>query len=80
MKKFLFASLNVAMIAISSCGTTTDKEPESAAYKAPDSAVGNSDAANTIYRDSSNINNATTSGGGTENPAASDSTARGNQR
>ena len=54
------------------CGTTTNTEPEDKQNNTADSAVGNSDAANKIYRDSGDINSATQPGGGTANPAAND--------
>ena len=80
MKKILLAFLCISLMVAAGCGSTTDNEAESPATRAVDSSVGNSGAANNIYRDSGNITNATVSGGGTANPAASDSTSQNNPK
>jgi len=67
--KHSFSFAVIAMLFIAACGSTTDTEHENKQnYNAADSAVGNSDAANKIYRDTTDINSATESGGGTANP------------
>ena len=81
MKNIFIASVCIAfMSAAAGCGTTTDKDLEGLDYKTADSAVGNTDAANKIYRDSGDIRSATQAGGGTANPAPSDSTTEGKQK
>ena len=74
MKRYLYAFVaSACMSFIVACGNTTKDPEEISNSPASDSAVGNSAAANTIYRDSSDVSHATESGGGTGNPANTDS-------
>jgi hypothetical protein len=70
MKIYLCILSIAAMMFFASCGDTTNqKDGNRDQYNAADSSVGNSEAANTIYRDSANIRHATESSGGTGNPS-----------
>ena len=70
MKKYYSIFIATILLLLAACVDTTNKGNEvNQNYSASDSAVGNSAAANTIYRDSSDISNATESGGGTGNPS-----------
>ena len=66
MKKYLFV-VSAATICFFAACTNTTKETEEINSASMDSAVGNSDAANSIYRDSADIIHATESRGGTGN-------------
>jgi len=72
MKKYQIISTAISISLFLGCTSTTDKESDgNQSNRAPDSAAGNTNAANTIYRDSTNILNGTQAGGGTGNPSAS---------
>ena len=76
MKKYYSFLFAVVILVFTSCGDTTDHGKAGDQNSiASDSAVGNSDAANTIYRDSADIRAATESGGGTANPSNKGDTA-----
>jgi len=80
--KIYFCTLSIAaMILFASCGdTTTTKDGNSENDNAGDSAVGNSEAANTIYRDSADISHATEPGGGTGNPSNNNPSSNGGEK
>jgi hypothetical protein len=73
MKKIMKISSRIISIFViflfTSCGDTTTHDDGNTNANAADSAVGNSEASNTIYRDSGNIRNATETSGGTANPS-----------
>ena len=72
-KLFVFACLMLLF----ACGDTTKRGSNvNEDYNAADSAVGNSEAANTIYRDSTDIRHGTETGGGTGNPSVRSDTVR----
>ena len=71
MKKYNSIFIAAILLFLNACSDTTNtSSEENKNYNAADSAVGNSEAANQIYRDSTDLKHATESGGGTGNPAA----------
>ena len=73
MKKYLLGFAAAIILVSAACGNTTKESEEFNTHNpAADSAVGNSAAANDIYRDSADIRHATESGGGTGNPSIKD--------
>jgi len=74
MKRYLYVIAATALMGFMvACGNTTKEQEEISNSPSADSAVGNSDAANTVYRDSADISHATESGGGTGIAANTDS-------
>jgi hypothetical protein len=75
MKKYLFVLAAASVCLFPACTNTTKETEEINNSASVDSAVGNSDAANTIYRDSADLRHATESGGGTGNASNKDQTS-----
>ncbi len=76
MKKYLLVLVAASVGFLISCGNTTRESDEANTHTVAGSNAGNTNQANTIYRDSSDIRNATEPGGGTGNPSnKQDSTA-----
>jgi hypothetical protein len=76
MRKYQFILSAISLLLLAACTGSTVKQSEgNQNSNAADSAVGNSNAANTIYRDSSDLINATEPGGGTGNPSSKSDTS-----
>ena len=75
MKKYLFVLFAASICLFAACTNTTKETEEINNSTSMDSAVGNSAAANTIYRDSADLRHATESGGGTGNASNKDQSA-----